>query len=154
MSVEIELADAVVTRLNMPSSQATFVPFQFVARRTQIPSLELREITELQVLVIASEEVVTPVARDRDSHLVTVQVAVVQKLVARGLDEISQEIDALLDLVQRINDVCRTSLPGVSPAGWQGRSRTPLYDQQKLDEQHLFVSVTEQRYLTVRRVST
>lgn len=151
MSVLSDVAQEVADVLNAAVTAGTFSPWVFAANRTYSPPRNLEDIQDLEVLVLAAGETKTAAARGKDAFLVTVQVAVIQKVDMLQLETSNSEMDALMDLVQSIGDKLRAPLP-TSAAGWQASRRAPIYDAEALLKNGVFQAVTEVDYLVVRDV--
>jgi len=149
MSIPADVADAVTAAINAAALAGTFAPWEFAAQRTYIPPRDLEEIQGLTVLVLASAEVKTMVARGKDSFLITVQSAVVKKIDLLTAENANEQIDKLIDLTQAIDDELRVTFTAAA-ASWQATRRAPLYDAESLLKQGIFQAVSEHDYLVVR----
>lgn len=153
MSVSSDMATAVEAAINAAVTAGTLSPWTFAAERTYSPPTELTETQGLIVLVMASAETKAAASRNSDSFRVTVQTAVCKKIDSLSVQTSTEQIDALMDLVESINDVCRSRMTaGSLLAGWQETRRNPTYDAERLQTNGVFLSVSEHDYFVVRNV--
>jgi hypothetical protein len=137
-SIVIEIADAVVAALN-----AATLSQPFTAARHYLPEFDLKEMETLHVSVVPAELDEETADRTRDRAEYKIHVAV-QKRVAKqdppGLD--TQAIDALMQLVQEIDDLFRHKrLAGYAQAHWAKTENKPIYDPKHLKEHGQFTSL-------------
>jgi hypothetical protein len=146
-AVTVEIADAVVAHLN-----ASALSQPFTAERSYLPEYSLEELGTLRVTVVASQMEMQIADRARDRSEQQVQVWVQQRIgqgEAPGFDP--SRIDALLYLIQEINDLFRHKrLPGFDEAIWARSEMKPLYYPAHLKKQNVFTGVLTLTFSTVR----
>ena len=139
MSVLIQLTDAVVAKLN----EGVFSE-SFVAVRHYRPTHELAELRDLKVSVVPKSIESSVESRELCAFDYAIDVGV-QKRVTPNTPA---EIDALLSLVQEIDDALRMvtltwPVEGDEDmeAAWIASANEPVYAPDHLAEHHVFTSV-------------
>lgn len=98
MTTVLQVADSVTAQLN-----AAEFDFDFVAERMYVPNFDLEDMKELRVSVVPRDVELLPHDRAHNRYHCRVDVAV-QKKFSKGTNE---EIDPLVDLVEKITDEFR-----------------------------------------------
>ena len=98
MTTVLQVADSVTAQLN-----AAEFDFDFVAERMYVPNFDLEDMKELRVTVVPRDVELFPHDRAHNKYHCRVDVAV-QKKFSKGTNE---EIDPLVDLVEKITDEFR-----------------------------------------------
>lgn len=138
MATVVEIADAVVAALN-----AAALSLPLAAERSYLPEFDLGQMKDLHVTVVPAELDEELLDRTRDAAQYKIHLAV-QKRVSKagggGLD--SQAIDALMHLVEEIDDLFRHKpLAGYPQAHWVKTENRPIYDPKHLKEHSQFTSL-------------
>ena len=137
----IQIADALATNLN-----AQAFGMAFTAKRVYVPKVDLADLKELTVSVMASSHVGERATRSEYSHTYVVEIGVQKKLGqgAEGEDPDPAEIGPLMDLVEEIGDYCETlgfTLADGSETACTEVATEPLYVPEHLIQQRVFTSV-------------
>lgn len=98
MTTILQIADSVTAQLN-----ATHFDHEFVAERLYVPNFDLEDMKELRVSVVPRDVEILPYDRSQNRYHCRVDIAV-QKKFSQGTN---QEIDALVDLAEKIADEFR-----------------------------------------------
>src|SRR5690606_18917339 len=124
VSTIIDVADAVTASLNA----GTFSP-PFTAQRRYQPRLDLAQLQTLRVSVVP-KSVTTTAASRRDGFVDSaVDIGIQQKVTAGD----PSQVDALLDLVEQINDHLRlTPLASFPGALWVSAAHEPVFASEHL----------------------
>ena len=131
MAIIIDIADAVVARLNGASLSQVFV-----AERTYLSILNLETLNGLQVFV--SPAMLTVSRFDlatRQAFLPQIQIGIRQRVTLA-----TEDVDPLVVLTQEIIELFRPVLLPGTFAKCQGIENTPIYDPMFLDEKHVFLT--------------
>jgi len=134
MSKIADIAQAVTDELNAGSfSQA------FTAERKYVPIFELKDMAELHVTVVPKGRELETAARTIPQEDVQIDIAVQQKLADAATE--SEQIDALLTLVEEIGaHFARQSLADTG-AMWLRTENVPVYDPEHLREMRQLTSL-------------
>lgn len=146
-SVPIELAEAVKDELNS-APPGTFSK-SFTATREYIVEFRVKELKTLRVPVVPREAEIELETRNTDRHDYQVDVGVLERADLNNPDG----IDALMKLVQEISDYLRRTvftLASGTTAVWSEIANRPLYSQQHLREEGVFLSVITVTYRVKR----
>ncbi len=141
MSRIIDLADSLVESLNA----VVFDP-PFIATRTYRVTLDLTQMTDLQVNVVPKAIDISALSRATNQRDIQIDVGVQKKLtgVSQG------DMDPLMDLVEAIEKHVRDTLifdPG--NARWIATQNIPVFSQEHLAESRMFTSVLTFTFKTV-----
>ena len=141
-AVPIEIADAIVAKLNDASlSQA------FTATRAYLPTYKLEELDTLHVTVVPKSMYVEMASREKDDETYRIDVAVQKRLS----DITNAVIDPLTLLAQEVGDhMRRRRLTDYPAAAWIGIEHDPIYVPRHLEEHNQFTSVITLMYLVTR----
>lgn len=140
--VVIEVADEVVNDLN-----AQLFSVQFTALRVYLPDMRLAELSELPVVFVAPRDVSREaISREKVQEQWGLDIGVTAKVI----DKTPYHIDPLFVLM---NEIALRYSNYVTLAG-RGVSFDPavepIFDPQKLNEQHVFQSVLQTTFTLMR----
>jgi hypothetical protein len=141
MSVSVKLADALVTRLNMPADPP--LSQSFTAVRQYVPVFDLEKATGIQVAVVPKSVEVTKATRDSAFFDCAVDIAV-QKKLGNNMDE---EADGLMTLVEEIIDhIGQGPLADYPAAAWLSTENAPIFAPEHMNEKRAFTSLITVTY--------
>lgn len=133
MSIVNQVADSVTAQLN----GAEF-DFEFFAERMYVPNFDLEDMKELRVTVVPRDVELLPHDRAHNKYHCRVDVAV-QKKFSKGTNE---EIDPLVDLVERIADEFRLKrLVSLQAARCVKAEHAVLYSSEHWEQLRQFTSL-------------
>ena len=141
MARVVEIAKAVATDLNAQAfAQA------FSAKRVYVPKVDLADLEELTVSVMASSHKGERATRAEYEHTYVVEIGIQKKLGqgAEGEDPDPAEIGPLMDLEEEIADYCETlevTLADGSTAMCTEVETDPVYLPEHMIQQRVFTSV-------------
>lgn len=142
MSTVIDIADAVVARLNAGSFSQ-----QFTAERKYQPVFGLPDLGTLRVSVVPRSVSIEGGTRTASFFDCAIDVGVQKKV---NPDQ-PAEVDGLMDLVEEIADHLRMQRLAEAPeAAWLSIANEPVFAPEHLDQERTFTSVLTVRY-RVRR---
>lgn len=140
MSTVLAIADAVAASLNAGS----FDP-PLAAVRRYLPTFELADLAELKVSVVPRSLAIANATRATGYFDCAIDIGVQKKL------DDDAEIDALVDLVERIADHLRQKRLAAAPeAAFMSITNEPVVAAEHLDTQRVFTSILTVTY-RVRR---
>ncbi len=143
MSTIAAVADAVAAHINAGTYSRPVS-----AERMYQPAFTLEDLKDLRVSVVPRTVGISAASRDSSIVECVIDVGVQQKLPPANEQA---EIDALLELVERIADRLRlTRLPGAPEAAWAGLTHEPVVSSESLEQHRVFTSVLSVTY-RVRR---
>lgn len=128
------IGDAIVSAINASG----VLDSGEVAARSVIPRLDVEATTTLQVIVITPQIERTPQNRGQYRNNLTVQAGVIKQVSAvtkAVVDPLIAKAEGILNL--RFDPV----IDGSRQATFLGSVSNPLYDADRLEESHTFVSV-------------
>ncbi len=138
-TIAIQLAEAIVNRLNTGSFSQPFT-----AKRYYQPKFKLEELQELRVCVVPLSTSKVSISRGADSVETVVQIGVLKKLTSIE----NESLDPLTFLVEQIADSMNNIEVLANPISTvTGTAINPIFDQKLLNENRQFTSVVE---LTVK----
>lgn len=145
----IDVAIAVVARLNDPAVQAGFGALTFTAVRGYRPIYDLKNYRAgLKVTVMSSGLKESPLNRQQVEGDVSIDVAVQDKIATDA------DCDALMLLVEQVKQALETVLSladGPFPfASWIGTDNEPIYSPRHLQKFKVFTSVPSFTFRTRR----
>ena len=108
----------------------------FIAKRMYLPAFDLKDMKDLHVTVVPRGLEMSTASRSLLTSDVQIDVAVQKKLVMGD----SNEIDALMDLVQEIAGFVR-STGRFGDAMWIKTENNPIYSPEHLEQLRQFTSV-------------
>lgn len=120
-----------------------------VAQQAYLPRYDLEQMGDLKVSVLPREVSVTTTTRGAEQHDYTLAV-----VVAKRTDGSTEQVDALLSLVEKLCDHLRSnSMPMVSDApwpavSWWALSLEPVWSQEHLEERRVFFTAIQVQYRT------
>ena len=135
MSRLSDIAQAVVDALNaapQPFAEA------FTAVRSYRPQFDLEDMTMLHVTVVPRTRDGSTPSRGTAQDKIVIDVAV-QKRLDEKIGDVGQ-IDALIDLTERIADFLATAGP-YAGARWVSDENAPVYSREHLTSLHQFTTV-------------
>jgi hypothetical protein len=133
MSKLIDIADAIVASLN----GVLFDP-PFEAARVYQPNFTLPELQTVQVSVVPKSIVITNASRAESQFEYAIDVGVQQKIDGEAsVDDLMALVEAIVDHLQR---------KAMADATWVSISNEPVFGEQNLDEQRVFISVVTVTY--------
>ena len=136
----VQLADAVVADLAAEQFSQAFTP-----TRAYVPTIDLQEVKDLVVTVVANARSETPVSRADDEVDYTIDVGVQKKI--SGDVNTSGEVDALLALVLEVAAFLnRHRLTEAADMTWVGTKNDPIYYPEHLLNLRQFTSVLSVSY--------
>jgi hypothetical protein len=140
----IELAEALVTELNLPD--APFAP-PLAAQRHYRPQFDLGELKNLRVSVVPRSLAISSLNRSSNQHDLSVDVAVQKKVDPAN----TAELDGLMLLVERMADYFRLRrLLSMPAALWLKTENSPVYAPEHLEQHRVFTSVLTLTYRVIR----
>ena len=135
MSRLADIAQAVVDALNaapQPFAEA------FTAVRSYRPQFDLEDMTALHVTVVPRTRDGSTPTRGTAQDKIVIDVAVQKRLDEKVADD--GQIDALIDLTERIADFLATAGP-YAGARWVSDENAPVYSREHLTSLHQFTTV-------------
>ena len=129
------IAQAVVDALNrspQPFAEA------FTAVRSYRPQFDLEDMTTLHVTVVPRTRDGSTPSRGTAQDKIVIDIAVQKRLDETTSDDI--QIDALIDLTERIADFLATAGP-YAGARWVSDENAPVYSREHLTSLHQFTTV-------------
>jgi len=135
MSRLADIAQAVVDALNaapQPFAEA------FTAVRSYRPQFDLEDMTTLHVTVVPRTRDGSTPSRGTAQDKIVIDVAVQKRLDEKVADD--GQIDALIDLTERIADFLAASGP-YAGARWVSDENAPVCSREHLKELHQFTTV-------------
>ena len=146
MSVSVQLADALVTRLNTPGEPG--FSQSFTAVRQYVPVFDLEKATGIQVAVVPKSMEVSRASRDSSFFDCAADIAI-QKKVSGDLDQ--DELDRLMALVEEIIDHLNDGPLAEFPEGvLVSIENAPIFAQEHLNEKRVFTSLLTATYRVMR----
>ena len=146
MSVSIQLADALVTRLNTPGEPG--FSQSFTAVRRYVPVFDLEKASGIQVTVVPKSSEVSRASRGSSFFDCAADIAV-QKKVSGDLD--ADELDNLMALVEEIIDCVNGGpLTEYPTAVLVSIENAPIFAQEHLNEKRVFTSLLTATYRVMR----
>lgn len=145
MSELIDVAEELVTELN--GSGLSAGPVVFTAERIYLPDFELRDLQDLQVVVVMKEQNPEPATRNKLDYEYAYDIGVLKHL----LDKDNATIDPLMDLVSDIMDFFfNKKLTGVPNVQWVRLDNKPMYWPDHMQRLSQFTSVVNLFYRSIR----
>ena len=135
-ATEILVADAVVATLNAAGT------FAFTAQRTHLPDFTPEDLVEVRVSVCPRTKKAELLTRDSVGKDCAIDVGVQKKVDATNL----ADVDACLELVERIADYLRGRELVGYPAKWVEEAQEPLLAAEHLDQLGVFTGVLTVTY--------
>jgi hypothetical protein len=137
------IAEAVKASLNTAAAGGAFGA-AFVVRRVYVPGTTLEGLKGLTVTVYAAEDQRTHPARGVDQHDVVVHVGVQKRLTTAAdpqTEAANAEIDALMEVAERIADHFKRGELGATGAMWASTDHAPTADPQHLLTHRVFTNL-------------
>ena len=144
MSRLADITQAVVDALNaapQPFAEA------FTAVRSYRPQFDLEDMTTLHVTVVPRTRDGSTPSRGTAQDKIVIDVAVQKRLDEKVADD--GQIDALIDLTERIADFLATTGP-YAGARWIEDENAPVYSREHLTSLHQFTTVVSISFLQMR----
>lgn len=147
MSVIIDIADALTAELNGPDSpKFGSPPVGLSAQRSYKPGYELAELKDLRVTVVPKGVEMQGITRSIVQHEVQIDIGVQKKLDTAE----AAEIDALMNLVEKIADFLRLCRLPLADLAWVRTENAPIFAPDHLDQMRAFTSVLTATYRVLR----
>jgi hypothetical protein len=137
---EVEVAEALAAQLNTLSAAGAFSQ-SFDARVISVPKMDLKELADVKVSLIAGDSDETDAGRGFIWVNTSVLVGIMKKVSARetndGLEVDESEIPGLLGFFQELRNAVRQGIPALQ-AAWMGTERGALFGDVALKNQAVF----------------
>lgn len=154
MSIAIDIADAVAAEVN----SSGLLPSGVTAHRRVLPEFELKELTDLKVMVVPRSLNITGSTRASSQYEIAIDIGLQKKLSpgnpgspVPGSGYLDTQVAALGALVDQITShLQRRPLAGFPWATWVSIANDPIYVPDHLAQQRVFTSVLTVTYRAIK----
>ena len=144
-----QLTDALAARLSAAEYTAAYPVV--VAQKAYLPYYDNDAMTTLKVSVVPRQVEVMKTGRGAEQHDYTLSVVIAKRTAGSA-----EQVDALLDLVERMCDLLRSNAmpqveeaPWPSEATWWALEMDPVWSQEHLEERRIFFTAINVQYRAI-----